>query len=231
MSRNATAEQPFHCNLTDDLPEVPTLPETLLLMELKIREFSVDLREISRLVLGDLGATLQIYRRVAREYGDAEDRPTRIEDCISSLGLEACLRAAGAEMSSRMNCGSAVLELWAHSRDVAQICSALAEERGYPCSTEDAYQVGLLHGIGLLPRVLGWNGRDLGVQERCRTAARLAYQWSLPSCVQECFTEKQHPGERSRWDELVHLAHQKARRSPVCDPSSGGLLLNLQRRS
>lgn len=214
----------------DELPVVPALPETLLLMELKIREFSVDLGEFSKLVLGDLGATLQIFRTAAREYADGGERPRRIEDCISALGLEACLRAAAVDVSSRNSCGGAMLELWVHSREVAQNCGTLAEEKGCALSPEDAYQIGLLHGIGNLPRVLGWKVRELSAEERSRAIANLVREWSLPACVKDYFAEKQYPAKPSRWDELLHLAHQRARRSPVCSSPGCNPVLQLRRR-
>lgn len=227
-SRGATDEPPLQCQLIDDLPGVPALPETLLLMELRMSEFSVDLHEISQLILGDLGATLQVYRLAAREHIDAEDRPCRMEDCISSLGLDACLRAAAATSSAGDGCLGPIIELWAHSREVAQNCSELAEKSG-SMSAEEAYQVGLFHGLGLLPSLLGWSSRP-SFQTRTRAASRLARQWSLPACVQQYLREDQRPGEQGPWDEIVNTAHQKARRSPVCSSPSGGLMLYVQRK-
>ncbi len=62
-------------DLVREFPDVPVLSETLLLMELKIRDRAVDLTEISHLVLSDLGAVLQIMRLAGREDGSAESRP------------------------------------------------------------------------------------------------------------------------------------------------------------
>jgi HDOD domain len=230
LNRNAAAERPLQFDGMDKLPAIPALPETLLLMELKIRDFSVDLGEFSKLVLGDVGATLQIFRTAAREYGEGGERPRRIEDCISALGLEACLRAAAAGVSSRSSCGGTMLELWAHSREVAQNCGALAEEKGGALSPEDAYQIGLMHGIGNLPRVLGWTVQELAAEEKSRAVAWLARQWSLPAGVQDYFAEKQYPAKPSHWDELLQLAHQRARRSPVCASLGCSTVLQLRRR-
>lgn len=83
-SRNSLAQVPqFPLDALDDLPDVPALPETLLQMELRLHEFSIDLHELSQLVLSDLGATLQIMRLAARESSAPDAHPARIEDCIS----------------------------------------------------------------------------------------------------------------------------------------------------
>ena len=94
IARNAASPRSLvQLDLVRDFPDAPVLSETLLLMELKIRDRAVDLREISQLVLSDVGAVLQIMRLAGREDGSAENRPTRIEDCISGLGLQVCLEA------------------------------------------------------------------------------------------------------------------------------------------
>jgi len=84
--------QPTQVGAAPD-PAIPIMQETLLLLDLAVQESSVDLREISQLVLDDLGATLQILRLAGREYANSHDRPLRIEDCISALGVNACMQA------------------------------------------------------------------------------------------------------------------------------------------
>lgn len=229
LNRNGIAEQPFHSGIADDLPDIPALPETLFLMELKVRESSVDLRDISRLVLSDVGVTLQVFRMAARECGDGEYRPRRIEDCISTLGLEACLRAAAAAACGRSRLSTTVLELWSHSREMAEICKALAEEQICALNAEEAYLVGLLHAIGTIPWVLGWNVANSGLKGKAGTAVKLARQWSLPHCVEQYFGESQFPGYESSWTELIRVAHRKAIASPICIRSSGVSLLKSQR--
>ena len=97
------------------------MPQTLLILDLLIQEPCVDLREVSRVVLGDLGATLQILRVAGREYGNAEGRPTRVEDCIADIGLEACLKAVSAQTVANDGRRTSVGEFWAHSRRLRSI--------------------------------------------------------------------------------------------------------------
>src|SRR5579863_10363671 len=119
--RNApSGSQIASLDLVRGLPDVPVLSETLLLMELKIRERVVDLREVSNLVLSDLGATVQVMRMAASEDYSADCRITRIEDCISGLGLQACLEAMSRRPLKRTSPEIEVVEAWLHARNTAE---------------------------------------------------------------------------------------------------------------
>lgn len=218
----------------DDFPGVPVLPETLLRMELMSHEFSVDLQEISQLVLSDLGATLQILRRAAREFDDPADRPTRIEDCISALGVQACIRAAAQKPVLSSARHSAVLELWTHAAQVAQVCrESAARESAAAMGTlhpEEAYLVGLTHALGSLPNLLGWDRSPSGPQRRERLASRLAECWSLPLCVQEFARAWDRSEWSNPWVSLVRMAHQQVSRSSMPCSFYEGLSPRLQRR-
>lgn len=217
-ARDAFAElQPFQPRLVDDLPDVPAMPETLLSMELSIHEFSVDLRAFSQLVLGDLGASLQILRLAAWECG-SDACPSRMEDSISALGLQACLKAAARAtvLSDARHRG--VFEFWAHSREIAERCRDLAVELNGDFHPEEAYFVGLFHGLGLLPQVLGWEWRGSEKRDWASVGRRLADRWSLPPCVREFFAETRWPASGAPWNELVRKAHGMAKRSPIGCP-------------
>jgi hypothetical protein len=205
----------------DDFPGVPVLPETLLRMELMSHEFSVDLQEISQLVLSDLGATVQILRFAARECPDPEDRPSRIEDCISALGVQASIRAAGQKSVLSAARQPGAMEVWAHARKVAQACQSLASVMG-TVPVEEAYLVGLTHALGSLPGLLGWPGRD-------RAASRLAECWSLPLCVQEFAAAWDRSDSDNLWVALVRSAHRQVRRSSLPCPFEEALGPRLQR--
>lgn len=212
----------------DNFPHVPVLPETLLMMELRSHEFSVDLQEMSQLVLGDLGAVLQILRLAAREYEDATDRPTRIEDCISALGMQACLKSAAQQtVPSDMRYGG-VLELWAHAREVARACRTVAATAGGVVHPEEAYLVGLTHALGSLPDLLGWQRPSPGCKRWEHAATRLAEHWSLPSCIQEFSRAWDRSDLDNPWVEIVRVAHQVARRSSQPCPLYLGLMPQLQ---
>ena len=191
-------------------------------MELRAHEFSVDLREMSRLVLDDLGATLQILRLAAREYGAEENRPVRIEDCISSLGLEACLRATAKQTVTHHAHHRTALENWAHSREIAHYSRIVAQDMGPGVHPDEAYLAGLFHTLGDVPELLGWETQRSS-HDWARTGLRLAEHWCLPLCVQEFFREILVPETATHWGEIVQKAHEMARRSPIACPLYEGI--------
>lgn len=226
VSRNQTRRnqlvelQPLQAEFVQNHPDIPVLPKTLLLLELMVQEPCVDLREISQLVLSDLGATLQIMRQISLEYRNAEDRPTRIEDCISALGLEVCLKAVSAQSISQNGRKYAIAEFWDHCGEIAQLSRMVAEEMldGYP---EEAYMAGLFHAMGLLPELLGW--KEPSGTDAALIGLRLATGWSLPHSVTEFFREIHFPGYPALWSVIVREAHQRANRSSIDCPFELGL--------
>ena len=212
--------QPLQIEFAHHLPDVPVQPKTLLLIDLEIKESSVDLRVVSQLVLNDLGATVQILRLAAREYGNAEGCPTRIEDCISDLGLNACMEAVSVRAAARDFRHQALAETWAHSREIAQYSKLIAEDTP-EINPEEAYLVGLFHGIGWLPSVLGWDVSEAGATNSSLIGFKLAIKWSLPRFVLEYFRETQRASCQTLWTEIVQKAHWRANRpiSQCADPS------------
>jgi HD-like signal output (HDOD) protein len=216
----AFANQPSQFELVRDLPDVPVLSETLLLMELMVSERSVDLREISQLILSDLGATVQILRLSACDFSSIEELPTRIEDCISGLGVQACLEAMSRRIVKRSASRSEIIETWAHARNMAEACRALAGE--FAVNPEDAYMVGLFHVIGSLPSVLGWWQTPPIAGHPDAVGQRMAQAWSLPRCVAQYFAPQRSTAGQNRWRELVQLAHHgSAALHPACMPQEG----------
>jgi hypothetical protein len=217
------------------LPDVPVLSETLLLMELKSRDRAVDLTEISQLVLGDLGAVLQIMRVAGEEDVSEDGRPTRIEDCISGLGLPACIDAMSRQTVKRRNRPAAIVETWTHAQLVAENCRYLAEENIVAAHPDEAFMVGLFHTIGSLPEVLGWDWTTPFYEDAELMGLRMAEAWSLPRCVVEYFSELQSPSRAGQWRDIVHRAHRQANlrvyeeaaseRRPLPDISSAWLQL------
>jgi HDOD domain len=209
VARNVvSAGQASHFDLIRDLPDVPVMTETLLLMELMVRERTVDLSGISQLVLGDLGAAIQVLRLAGREDASMESFPTRIEDCISGLGLDACLEAMSRRTIKRSSRPREMMGAWAHARTAAENCRILAEEGSFLMNPEEAYLVGLFHTIGSLPAVLGWTMPLAGGPDA--VGLRLAQAWSLPRCVIEYFTPLRSIAGVNRWREIVRQAHRES---------------------
>ena len=194
------------------LPPVPALLETLLLLDLESQELSIDLRGLSELVLGDLGATVQILRLAGQEYGCAEGRPNRIEDCISDMGVHACIEAVSTCNMTGKNCHDAIEEAWSHAREIAQFSRLIAEDVP-EVNPDEAYLVGLLHSIGTLPVVLGWRQREQDADDSVLTGSKMARQWMLPGFVQEFFSALEADRRPTVWSEIVQMAHLRAKRS------------------
>jgi HD-like signal output (HDOD) protein len=208
------------CESADNLPDVPVLPETLLAMELQIRNSPVDLSAFTDAVLRDLGATIQILRMAGREYGASDDRPVRIEDCICDIGPAACLDAVARVTIARSAQRRAVFEAWEHAREIARCSRQLAEEIPWAINPDQAYMAGMLHAIGSLPSMLGWDWNEASY-DREHTAMKLAERWAFPSYLRDFFCEMLMPGYNPQWSELMaeahHLAYGHADHCPMCD--------------
>jgi hypothetical protein len=196
----------------DDFPDVPVMPETLLMLDLLVQETCVDLRQMSDLVLSDVGATLQILRLAGCEYGMALGRPTRIADCIADLGLRACLNAVSSQTIGRQERQREITAFWDHARTIANECRVLAQEMP-GIDLEEAFLAGLLHGLGSLPAVLGW--REHGEADPATWGLWLAEQWSLPCFVTDLCREMKIPASAGGWSGIVYRAHQQVNRSSV----------------
>jgi hypothetical protein len=218
--------QPLQAEFTQELLDIPVMPKTLLILEFMIQEQCVDLREMAQLVLSDLGATLQILRLAGRIYGSSEGRPTRIEDCISDLGLEACLKAVSAQAVVCDSRQHVIAEFWDHSRQIALHSRQLAEQT-LDENPEEAYLTGLLHAIGLLPVILDWG--EYGTDDSALMGLRFATRWSLPHCVIEFFREIHFTGYPALWSGIVLEAHHLANRSFIDCPFEQGLRPHLVR--
>ena len=207
--RNTLSDsQPFESDLLQHLPDVPVLPETLLGMELQIHEPAVDLREFSQLLMGDIGATLQVFRMAGNEYGSAVSRHNRIEDCISDLGLQECVEMASKRTVACDGRKGAIVDAWIHARAIAKHCGFWAEETSGTINPEDAYLVGLFHELGQLPALLGWDQDGRSLTDQACVGLWMAEVWALPCCVREYFREGQTPGRMNSWSAIVDVAHQ-----------------------
>lgn len=214
--------QPWLVDSSSDSPAVPVLPETLLRLDLEAQERSVDLRAVSELVLSDVGATLQILRLAGTEYWDSEFRPTRIEDCISDLGVQACLEAVSAETVARDSSYKVVAEAWAHSRGIAFHSRQIAEEM-QDVNPDKAYMAGLLHAIGLLPSLLGWPSGNLGASDLALAGLKLARKWSLPPFLIKFLGEMHEARCTSQLPQIVRQAHLRSVRSSIHCPMEIGI--------
>lgn len=217
--KSAPVPQPAYLQHLSNLPDLPVMPETILLMDLQVGAHCPALGEISQIVLADLGATLQILRLAGNEFSDPAERPVRIEDCISSLGLEACLGAISRQTVGKSAYRAQISESWNHAARIASLCALLADEVSIDSDPGDAYLAGLLHELGTLPALLGWPLATQLSSNQDVLGLRLAQAWSLPASVIGYFSADIHAGQPSLWTGLVRKAHF-IEGAPACESSS-----------
>jgi len=200
-----------------DLPGVPVLAETLLKMELELHQSATDLRRFAEVVLGDIGAALQILRLAGQEYASDTDRPIRMEDCISALGPGECLNAVAQGSLLKGVRQQASVAMWSHSKEVAQYFGLFAAQASAGIRPDQAYLVGLLHTLGALPAILDWARYGISGDPAC-VAIEIAEGWRLPRFVRNFFTEVLMPGHSPEWAKFITVAHHPAKESWVDCP-------------
>ena len=213
-----TGQTPYpyqEIDTSHNFPDIPVLPETLLMMEIAALGSPVDLGRITEIVLGDLGATIQIMRRARAECSFGEQRFNRLEDCISLLGVQECIEAASRLTVTRTMNKPAILNLWSHARVVAEECKRTAADAAGDMNPGEAYLTGLFHELGSLPVILEWAPELAMSVDSTAAGFRLAEAWSLPSCVLEYFGELCHRKTGSRRAEIVQRAHHMLISSPI----------------
>jgi len=190
----------------DLLDEVPVMSATVLGLDMILQEPYVDLRSVSDLILSDVGATIQILRLIRREYDFAADRPSRIGECLASLDVKTWYRAVSARTFACDRKNAAIAALWKHCREIAQYAQLVAESME-DIVPEDAYLVGLLHGIAAIPPVLGWPiSETTGRAE----SALLAMEETLPVFVLDALRGLNDSSPTSGWRFILTAAHDLA---------------------
>lgn len=202
-----------------ELPAVPTLLATRLQLQLLLCERSIDLRTASGIILNDVGATLEIFRRAGEESGgeDLSGSGTsialRLEDCLAALGTDLWMEAVCAHAVERVALQggqlSRLLAFWEHSRVLAYSCSVVAEHTEAMCP-EDAYLVGLLHEAAQLPELLGWApGFHASSSRVGQHGSALAAQWHLPPHLHAVVAGGS--AMPAHWSHLLQTAHAWSR--------------------
>jgi hypothetical protein len=188
------------------LDELPVMSSTVLGLDMLLQEPCIDLRLASELVLSDVGATIQILRLIGREYEFDAERPSRMGDCIASLEVGAWFGAISARSFVRDHKHSAVTAVWKHCRLVAQYAQLVAESLD-GVSPEDAYLVGLLHGIGDIPEALGWPNAGRGGKG---AGALFEMEGTLPLFVLSAMRSMNDSSSSSNWRFIINTAHELA---------------------
>lgn len=188
------------------LDDVPVMSATVLGLDMILHEPQIDLRMASELVLGDIGATIKTFQLINKEYDFAEGRPSRMGDCLASLDVTAWFSAISSRLFACDREHSATTAVWKHCRLVAKYAQLVAESLDH-ISPEDAYLVGLLHGIGAIPRVLGYKCGNSGSRA---TSLLMALEEALPPFVLAALRSTKGSSPLSEWRFILIAAHELA---------------------
>lgn len=184
-----------------DAEGIPVLPTTLLGLELLSKRSAFDLHAATRIVRGDLGAVLQLFRLLAQDSSDQTDPPMRLETSLASLPRKHLLQAlAKARPSRRRSRFAAFAE---HAAAVAKYAEMVAGTLGL--AAEPARLVGLLHELGHVPAALGWNAWPADAAVCCD---RLARAHGLPATLRNALNEVHREAPDSVWTAVVAAAHE-----------------------
>jgi hypothetical protein len=162
---------------------VPVLPATRLQMDLLLGQSVLDLDAILGVILGDVGATLQVWREDSRTRKSGERRTRRIEDCVIHLGRNGLRHATATTLStagSQRN--QAARELWTRAKLTAEFSRTIAG-RVLKINPSDAYLAGLLHEVGRIPSALGWCSNEIDVNDVTAAGLAITRDWELPAFV------------------------------------------------
>ncbi len=186
----------------DWVETVPTMPSTVLGLELLLQDQSLDLQMASDLILRDVGATLQIMRLMSLELPYPESGPFRMATCLATLDTASWFAALSTNTMSYSTTPNELSGLWKHSRSVAQFAKLIAESLG-EVSPEDAYLAGLMHEvehIGLL----------LGKYSHAGTTQGPRLNQILSGSVMAALQSAKQRGSGSIWRYLLASAHALA---------------------
>lgn len=213
--------------------KLPPMPGTLdrLLEDLP----SLSPENLERLVLQDPGLCAELLR-LANTCGGTERRVATVGEALRAVGPEAFAQYAGISFAHSVIhqdfAGVRHLpQYFAHSREIALTCRALAEIAGLPLATCELYSVaGLIHDIGRLVMLIAtddWGAQLMGTtadqmlaivrdEERlaglnhCDIGMQICTQWNFTPLLNEGVLRHHTPKGKddfSRPGAMIFLAH------------------------
>jgi HD-like signal output (HDOD) protein len=169
-----------------EFPSPPALPDTLLRLELALSEWVTDLAEISNIVGGDIGLTIQLLRLAAREIPESAGTMITIGEMVIYLGVEKLATLVARTEALPYHVSHSDLSLcerfWTHSRLTALIAEELAGQ-STDVRPQDAHLAGLLCHLGNLPQLLGWQAASPSAADSRNRGHRIAHAWGFPHAL------------------------------------------------
>ena len=163
----------------DMWPPLPVFSDTRVVVELMLKENTIDLLTISEVLLTDLGATVQLLRLAGKNCEDSKLHPMPIHECLVSLDKAEILEACSAlSVGVKRGSPSSYSELCRHSWLVSRFahCIAMFVPGAEP---DKARLAGLLHDLGRVPSALGWTTSNWPISPE-EFGCSLVDQWGLP---------------------------------------------------
>lgn len=169
-----------------EYPSPPALPAALLRLELALSEFVTDLEEISNIVRGDVGLTIQLLRLAAREIPESAGTMVTTGEMLVYLGVEKLATLVARTEAPPHHLRDSDLSLcerfWMHSRLTALIAEELAGQ-STDVRPQDAHLAGLLCHLGDLPQLLGWPAASSSAVDSRNRGYRIAHAWGFPRAL------------------------------------------------
>jgi HDOD domain len=195
--------------------DVPSMAATVLGLDLLLQEPTIDLSMASELVLSDVGATLQVLQLVGSEYMATEECLSRMDQCLAGLDVNVWFGRISAHTFANNQEHVKTTAIWKHCRLIAQYAQLVAETLDN-VSPEQAYLVGLLHEIEVIPETLGWKTGS-------GTLDLPAMHGVLPPFVHAALVSLQEE-DLSIWKFILRASHDLAKNDSDSSMLAGGCM-------
>lgn len=186
--------------------KLPPQPELLGLLQSEIQCDHIDIARITKIISGDVAASVQVLKTVNSAFFGIKVDVTSIQHAISLMGVDAIVDLImGLELEKSLNDELVALpRFWDSARNTASLCAFLAKKlKLYDPS--QAYTLGLFHDVGIplmaskfpdyLETLKAANEREAGLttdleDKRYNTNhADMGYflsrEWGLPNSVRQ----------------------------------------------
>ncbi len=214
--------------LFENAASLPQMPKVVQELIDSLKDDDVDLAKLAAKVKQDQVISAKVLRLANSSYYGSKGKVGTIDDAITLIGLNAfrtLIIASGVVGAFKQVPGLDLPAFWKTSMLVANISRALA--RHNKLDGEEAFTVGLMHGIGQLMLHMGFpegaakvaencKGRSVGERkgvertilavDHCQVGAELAKRWHFPAEIQESILHYADPAQAGTQAKLVYVA-------------------------
>jgi hypothetical protein len=173
-----------HKTLRASAEDIPALAATLVQLELLLKPQIADLEAITRLVLSDIGLTIQVLR-YSRSEAVVSDELWRISDCVIHMGskLLGLAKPLCSRVEDREHFYTTANAFWKHAKLIATVAEKTASYfHKLDVNPEQAYVSGLMYNLEQLPEILD-PGVSPGFDRNACNLQEWVSDWNLPSFI------------------------------------------------